>query len=84
MNRINKDILDILRCQRYLVDEYKIEIINSNENFKLRTSNKNMTTYDCIDTLFLSTILLVNKYDKITEEEKELFKSYLGLLNQML
>ena len=84
MNRLNKDILDILKCQRQLVDEYKIEIINNDESFKLQSSNKNMTSSDCIDTLFLTTILLINKYDKITKEEKELFKSYLKLLNQML
>lgn len=84
MNRISKDILYILKCQRQLVDEYKIEIINNDEHFKLQSSNKNMTSSDCIDTLFLTTILLINKYDKITKEEKELFKSYLKLLNQML
>ena len=84
MNRLNKDILDILKWQRQLVDEYKIEIINNDESFKLQSSNKNMTSSDCIDTLFLTTILLINKYDKITKEEKELFKSYLKLLNQML
>lgn len=84
MNRLNKDILDILKWQRQLVDEYKIEIINNDESFKLQSSNKNMTSFDCIDTLFLTTILLINKYDKITKEEKELFKSYLKLLNQIL
>lgn len=84
MNRISKDILYILKCQRQLVDEYKIEIINNDEHFKLQSSNKNITSSDCIDILFLTTILLINKYDKITKEEKELFKSYLKLLNQML